>query len=104
MRLSSGPERYLVTMGRTDLVDPATVLAEMTYEHPVYDSDSVAAQQRLPEIETERISFAGAYHGWGFHEDGAASGARAAARWGGRWPNGSPAVVPPHTGTAGESR
>ncbi|GED96298.1 NAD(P)/FAD-dependent oxidoreductase [Gordonia crocea] len=104
MRLSQGPERYLVTMGRTDLVDPATILAEMTYEHPVYDADSVAAQKRLPEIETERIAFVGAYHGWGFHEDGAASGARAAARWGGRWPDGSPAVVSPHTGSTGESR
>ncbi|WP_411815741.1 NAD(P)/FAD-dependent oxidoreductase [Gordonia sp. SND2] len=83
MRLSQGRggPRYLVTMGRTDLVDPATILAEMDYEHPVYDAGSVAAQQRLPEIDSGRIAFAGAYHGWGFHEDGAASGARAAAHF-----------------------
>ena len=81
-----GQPRYLVTMGRTDLVDPSTVLAEMTYEHPVYDTRSVAAQQRLPEIATGRIAFAGAYHGWGFHEDGAASGARAATHFGSTWP------------------
>ncbi|WP_345312720.1 NAD(P)/FAD-dependent oxidoreductase [Gordonia alkaliphila] len=92
MRLPHGPEapgrpRYLVTMGRTDLVDPATVLASMTYEHPVYDTTSVAAQRRLPDIDTSAIVFAGAYHGWGFHEDGAASGERAARRFGGVWPD-----------------
>ena len=44
------------------------------YEHPLYTPESVAAQRRLPEINTARIAFAGAYHGWGFHEDGALSG------------------------------
>ena len=43
---------------------------------------SVAAQRRLPEIDTDRIAFAGAYHGWGFHEDGARSGVAAAERLG----------------------
>jgi uncharacterized protein len=42
----------------------------------------VAAQRRLPEIDTDRVAFAGAYHGWGFHEDGARSGVAAAARLG----------------------
>ncbi|WP_424326935.1 NAD(P)/FAD-dependent oxidoreductase [Gordonia sp. (in: high G+C Gram-positive bacteria)] len=81
------PPRYLVTMGRVDLVDPDTVLASMTYEHPVYDTASVAAQRRLPSIDTGVVAFAGAYHGWGFHEDGAAAGARAAERFGGVWPD-----------------
>ena len=31
-------------------------------------------------------AFAGAYHGWGFHEDGAASGLRAASSLGAQWP------------------
>ncbi|QKT08048.1 FAD-dependent oxidoreductase [Gordonia sp. X0973] len=86
MRLPDVGERMLVTMGRTDLVDPALILDEMTYEHPVYTRESVAAQARLPELNTDRIALAGAYHGWGFHEDGAASGARAAARLGVPWP------------------
>ncbi|GED99837.1 hypothetical protein nbrc107696_02840 [Gordonia spumicola] len=85
MRLPSSPERALVTMGRTDLVDPARIVAEMTYEHPVYDLDSVAAQRRLAEVGTPRTAFAGAYRGWGFHEDGAAAGAAAALGFGGRW-------------------
>lgn len=78
MRLPVTGPRMLVTMGRTDLVDKAAILAEMTYEHPVYTTESVAAQALLPDADTDDIVFAGAYHGWGFHEDGARSGARAA--------------------------
>nr|WP_296781039.1 FAD-dependent oxidoreductase [Rhodococcus sp. (in: high G+C Gram-positive bacteria)] len=80
-----GPGRFLVTLGGSDVVDPSTVLDEMTYEHPQYTPESLAAQRRLPEIDTETLAFAGAYHGWGFHEDGAASGLAAAERIGGQW-------------------
>ncbi|MGI8645716.1 MAG: FAD-dependent oxidoreductase [Nocardioides sp.] len=82
---------YLVTLGGEHLVDPATVIDRMEYEHPLYNPASVAAQTRLPEIATDRIAFAGAYHGWGFHEDGARSGLAAAERLGGSWD----AVRPP---------
>ena len=76
---------YLVTLGGEDLVDPASVLDRMEYEHPLYTPASVAAQARLPEIATDRVVFAGAYHGWGFHEDGARSGLAAAERLGATW-------------------
>ena len=76
---------YLVTLGGEDLVDPATVIDRMEYEHPLYTPESVAASRRLPEIDTDRIAFAGAYHGWGFHEDGARSGLAAATRLGLPW-------------------
>jgi predicted NAD/FAD-binding protein/DUF1365 family protein len=76
---------YLVTLGGEDLVDPATVIERMEYEHPLYTPASVAAQRRLPEISTDRVAFAGAYHGWGFHEDGARSGLVAAERLGLSW-------------------
>lgn len=79
------PTRYLVTLGGEDLVDPATVIARREYEHPRYTPTSVAAQAELPRIDTDRIVFAGAYHGWGFHEDGARSGLAAAERLGHRW-------------------
>lgn len=80
-----GPEEYVVTLGGGDRVDPDTVLAGMVYEHPVYTPESVAAQQRLPELDSAVTVFAGAYHGWGFHEDGCRSGAGAAAALGVRW-------------------
>ncbi len=76
---------YLVTLGGEDLVDPATVIDRMEYEHPLYTPASVAASRRLPEINTDRIAFAGAYHGWGFHEDGARSGLAAATHLGLPW-------------------
>lgn len=76
---------YLVTLGGEDLVDPALVIDRMEYEHPLYNPVSVAAQARLPELDTDRVAFAGAYHGWGFHEDGARSGLAAAERLGLVW-------------------
>ena len=82
MRLDVPDRRFLVTLGGGGRVDPATVIAEMTYEHPLYTPESVAAQRRLTELDTDTVAFAGAYHGWGFHEDGAASGLRAAQRIG----------------------
>ena len=87
-RLQRLPTRrhYLVTLGGEDLVDPGTVIARREYEHPLYTPESVAAQSRLADIGTDRIAFAGAYHGWGFHEDGARSGLNAAARLGHHWP------------------
>jgi predicted NAD/FAD-binding protein len=81
-----GPGRFLVTLGGRDRIDPAKVIAEMTYDHPLYTPESVAAQALLPTIDDDRLTFAGAYHGWGFHEDGAASGLRAAERLGALWP------------------
>ena len=74
--------RYLVTLGGEDLVDPSTVIARREYAHPLYTPRSVAAQRRLPELDSDRLAFAGAYHGWGFHEDGARSGLAAAERLG----------------------
>lgn len=85
MRLG-GPRRFLVTLGGHDFIDRDTVLREMTYSHPLYTPESVAAQRLLPTLGDDRVVFAGAYHGWGFHEDGAASGLRAAERLGAVWP------------------
>jgi uncharacterized protein len=86
---------YLVTLGGEDLVDPASVIDRMEYEHPLYTPESVAAQARLGEIDTERVAFAGAYHGWGFHEDGARSGLAAAERLGLEWGEPQPRISTP---------
>ncbi len=85
MRLG-GPNRFLVTLGGSEVVNPGTVVAEMTYSHPMYTTESVAAQRLLPTLNDDKVAFAGAYHGWGFHEDGAASGLRAARHLGADWP------------------
>jgi predicted NAD/FAD-binding protein len=77
--------QYLVTLNARDRIDPATVLAVMDYEHPVYDSAAVEAQTRLGTLTTGRVAYAGAYHGWGFHEDGCRSGVAAARAFGAVW-------------------
>ncbi|MEU1196529.1 FAD-dependent oxidoreductase [Streptomyces sp. NPDC005813] len=79
------PETYVVTLGGEDRVDPDRVLARMEYEHPVFTPESVAAQRQLPALNTAVTAFAGAYHGWGFHEDGCRSGVTAAAALGVVW-------------------
>ena len=55
-------------------IDPGAVIDRMDYAHPAYTPASVAAQRRLPGLNTGVTAFAGAYHGWGFHEDGCRSG------------------------------
>ena len=65
--------------------DPRTVVEEMVYEHPMYNPESLAAQRRLPELTTPSFALAGAWHGWGFHEDGARSGLEAARALGSSW-------------------
>jgi predicted NAD/FAD-binding protein len=72
------PADYLVTLNAVDRVAPGRVLARMTYGHPVYDQRSVAAQRRLAGLNTPVLAYAGAYHGWGFHEDGCRAGIEAA--------------------------
>jgi predicted NAD/FAD-binding protein len=78
-------EPFYVTLNATDRIDPASVLATMQYRHPLYDLDAVRAQRRLGEITTPTTAFAGAYQGWGFHEDGCRSGVEAAAAFGVTW-------------------
>ena len=86
-RLQGLPEDspLVVTLNPADGTAPEHVIAKMTYQHPTYTGESVAAQSRLESLNTERLAFAGAYHGWGFHEDGCRSGAAAARALGAEW-------------------
>ncbi|MGW2592931.1 NAD(P)/FAD-dependent oxidoreductase [Streptomyces sp. NPDC001515] len=83
-RLPDGAD-YVVTLGGEDGIDAGRVVKRMVYEHPVYTSASVAAQKRLPGLNDGITAFAGAWHGWGFHEDGCRSGVAAARCLGARW-------------------
>jgi len=76
---------YLVTLNGDNDVAPDRVIDRMVYEHPIFTPDSVSAQERLSELNDGRLAYAGAYHGWGFHEDGCRSGVEAAASLGVPW-------------------
>jgi predicted NAD/FAD-binding protein len=51
--------------------DPKLTFGRYDYDHPQYDAAAFAAQKRLDEIQGRRRTwFCGAWHGYGFHEDG----------------------------------
>ncbi len=55
------------------------VFGEWSYAHPQFDAAALSAQMRLGEIQGSRNTwFAGAWTGYGFHEDGLRSGLDAA--------------------------
>lgn len=69
----------IVTLNRTRDIAADRILARMRYRHPLYTHASVAAQARIIDISgRDRLWFAGAYCGFGFHEDGLRSGYAAA--------------------------
>ena len=65
-------QNYFVTLNRGDAIDPAKTIKRISYDHPVYTKEGVAAQARHAEISgpEHRTHYCGAYWGWGFHEDG----------------------------------
>lgn len=73
----------VVTLNPVAEPAPATVLGRYDYEHPLLDLTAVDAQQRLPALQGRRGTwFAGAWTGYGFHEDGLKSALRVASDFG----------------------
>jgi predicted NAD/FAD-binding protein len=68
------PRPLLVTLNRRDAIDDRHELAELEYDHPVFDAAAIVAQRARHRIQgTRGVWFAGAYWGYGFHEDGVQS-------------------------------
>jgi len=78
----SDRENYFVSLNYSDRIDPSKILWRTNYTHPVFDRGALAAQHRLPSINTEsrhqRVFFAGSYFRYGFHEDALASAVQCA--------------------------
>lgn len=69
----------IVSLNPLEEPDPQQVVAEFDYAHPVFDAAAVAAQSELDRIQgASHAWFAGAWTGYGFHEDGLKSGLAAA--------------------------
>jgi predicted NAD/FAD-binding protein len=78
----SAPEDYCVTLN-SGSIDPASVLAERVYNHPLYSRDAVLAQARWNTVSgRRRTHYCGAYWFNGFHEDGVNSALRVARHLG----------------------
>jgi hypothetical protein len=77
------PGELLVTLNRTDAIDPQRVLGRFAYHHPVYDRAALDAQAERAAISgVNRTHYCGAYWGYGFHEDGVRSAHVVAAELG----------------------
>ncbi len=69
----------VVSLNPVQAIDPAQVLGTFDYAHPVFDLEAQRAQARLHELQGRRATwFAGAWMGYGFHEDGLKAGLAAA--------------------------
>jgi predicted NAD/FAD-binding protein len=74
---------FCVTLNRSDAVAPEHVLRTISYSHPLYTVEGMAARKRHSEISgLGGTHFCGAYWGAGFHEDGVVSALRVAERLG----------------------
>ncbi len=72
-----------VTLNPLSPPEPAKVLREQSYDHPVFDQAAINAQAVVPDIQgQDRIWFCGSYQGYGFHEDAFSSAVRVAAQLG----------------------
>ena len=79
-------DTFCISLNCTDRIDPAKILARLDYAHPAYTHAAVAAQARHAEISgADRLWYAGAYWGWGFHEDGMRSAVKVAQGLGVSW-------------------
>lgn len=68
------PETFCVTLNQSDLIKPDLVLRRFEYAHPVFTTESIAAQKQRSQINGHRETwFCGAYWYNGFHEDGVRS-------------------------------
>lgn len=67
----SDKKEYFININGEKYVDPEKVIQEITYYHPVFDQDSVTAQDVLFDLNTEDdpFYFCGSYFKYGFHED-----------------------------------
>ena len=65
----------VVSLNPLQAIDPATIVGEYDYAHPVFDLGAIEAQKRLSLLQGQQHTwYAGAWTGYGFHEDGLKSG------------------------------
>jgi uncharacterized protein len=76
-----------VTLNPPHEPKPGSIFGEWGYEHPRFDARAIEAQRRIPDIQGRgNVWFAGAWTGFGFHEDGLRSGLEVAVQLGAQLP------------------
>jgi uncharacterized protein len=72
---------FCVTLNRSDEIAPQHIIKRLSYDHPIYTPQAIAAQARQADINIQRTFFCGAYWRNGFHEDGVWSAIQALAHF-----------------------
>jgi predicted NAD/FAD-binding protein len=81
------PARPLFVSLNGPAPDPALTFGAYDYEHPQFDAAALAAQRRFGRVQGRGgVWYAGAWLGYGFHEDGVTSGVKVALALGGQVP------------------
>jgi len=84
----------VVSLNPVREIQRSQVMAEYDYDHPVLDLAAIRAQAEVPALQGQRNTwFAGAWMGYGFHEDGLKAGLAAAAGLRARLSSGSDATA-----------
>ena len=82
-------QSVIVSLNPLREIAPAQVLGEFAYAHPVFDQAAIKAQRHVAWLQGQQNTFyAGAWMGYGFHEDGLKAGVNAARHLLGKLPNG----------------
>jgi predicted NAD/FAD-binding protein len=77
-------EPVFVTLNPEIEPDPATIIADQEFDHPIFNGAALTAQQELWSLQgVQDTWFAGAWFGSGFHEDGLQAGLAVAEAIGG---------------------
>jgi predicted NAD/FAD-binding protein len=67
-------ETFCVTLNNTQAINPEKMIKTLNYSHPLFTKETLKAQSRHSELNgNKRCFYAGAYWGYGFHEDGVVS-------------------------------
>ena len=74
-------QAVVVSLNPLHDIDPKTIHGEFDYAHPVFDLAAIRAQTDVPALQGQQHTyFAGAWMGYGFHEDGLKAGLDVAQR------------------------
>jgi len=72
-------ENIFVTLGKFDIPESKNIFRAKKYEHIIYKSKTLTGQKKIKKLQGKnRVFYAGAYLGYGFHEDGVESGIKTA--------------------------
>lgn len=66
----SEKENFFVNINGEEFVNPEKIIQTIKYHHPIFDVESMQAQERIDELNTNtNLHFSGSYYRYGFHED-----------------------------------